>query len=125
VLWRGGVRFGPLASPPGTARRSLAEQIRGTGQFALRHGSGDPLHTASARALEEAAQRRVPGYAGLSASERTAALVRLTGVDQDSLAAALYHPGLRRSHELRSTIALLEAARRTLIEHTRVSHGTH
>lgn len=124
VLWRGGVRFGPLAAMPDPARRSLAEQICGTGQFALRNGGGDALHAASVRALDEAAHRRVPTYAQLSADERAAALARLTGFDRDALAAAVHHAGGRRSHELRNRIALLEAARRrTLIEHTRFSHG--
>jgi hypothetical protein len=125
VLWRGGVRFGPVAAVPDPARRSLVEQIRGTGQFALRHGGGSSLHAASVRALDEAAERRVPAYASLSASERAAALARLTGLDLDALAAAVQHVGVRRSHDLRNTIALLEAARRrTLIEHPRFSHGT-
>ena len=58
VLWRGGVRFGPLAAAADAARRSLVEQIRGTGQFILRHGGGHSLHAASVRALDEAAKRR-------------------------------------------------------------------
>jgi hypothetical protein len=125
VLWRGGVRFGPLAAAPDAARRSLVEQIRGTGQFELRHGSGDSLHTACVRALDEAARRRVSIYAGLSADQRAAALARLTGFDHDALARAARHGRVRRSHDLRSTIALLEAARRrTLLKHTRSSHGT-
>jgi hypothetical protein len=115
VLWRGGVRFGPLAATPELARRSLAEQIRGTGQFALRHGGGDALHTAAVRALDEAAERRVSNYARLSAKERAARLSEITGFDQNALAAAIYHPGLRRPHELRSTIGLLEAARRIVV----------
>jgi hypothetical protein len=126
VLWRGGVRFGPLAAAPDTARRSLVEQIRGTGQFELRHGGGDSLLAACVRALDEAARRRVPIYATLSASERAAALARLTGFDCDALARAVHQARGRRSHQLRSTIALLEAARRrTLIKHTRSLHGTH
>jgi hypothetical protein len=125
VLWRGGVRFGPLAAAPDPARRSMVEQIRGTGQFALRHGGGNSIHAASVRALDEAAQRRVPIYASLSPDERAAALSRLTGLDRDALAAAVQQVGVRRSHDLRNTIALLEAARRrTLIGHTRFSHGT-
>ena len=80
---------------PPTARRSLAEQIRGTGQFALRHGDGESLHAASLRALTEAAARRVPGYARLSPSDRAAALARLTGFDRDAFTAAAYHAGLR------------------------------
>jgi hypothetical protein len=126
VLWRGGVRFGPLAAPRVTARRSLAEQIRGSGQFALRHGSGDSLLAAAARALDEAAQRRIPGYSRLSTGERASALARLTGVDRHTLAAAIHGARVRRSRDLRSTIAMLEAARRqTLIERTRSPHGTH
>ena len=124
VLWRDGVRFGPLTAAPEAARRSLVEQIRGTGQFILRHGGGRSFHAASVRALDEAAGRRIPLYASLSPNERATALARLTGLDLDDLEAALQP--VHRSHELRNTIALLEAARRrTLIEHTRFSHGTH
>lgn len=118
ALWRTGVRLGPLAAPLQAARRSLAEQIRGTGQFALRHGSGDALHAASVRALDEAAARRVAGYARLSAKERGTALAELTGLDRHALLKAIHHEGARRTTELRDTIALLEAARRlTLVEH--------
>ena len=59
ALWRGGVRFGPLTAASETARRSLAEQIRGTGQFVLRHGGGEALHAAAVRALNEAAHGAV------------------------------------------------------------------
>jgi hypothetical protein len=124
ALWRGSVRLGPLIVPSPSGRRSLAEQIRGTGRFALRHGGGEALHAACARALDEAAGRRVSGYQRLSANERAAALAELTGFDRNSLAAALYHPGLRRSHELRGTIELLEDARRRVMDRTRSTHGT-
>ena len=124
VLWRGAVRFGPLAPPTMTARRSLADQIRGTGRFALHHGSGQALHAACVRALDEAARRRVNSYAVLSPDERLAALARLTGFDRDSLASAIHHPGWRTAAALRRTVALLEAARReTLVTHTRLEHG--
>jgi hypothetical protein len=112
ALWRTGVRFGPLVAPIAAARRSLAEQIRGTGQFALRYGGGAALHAASVRALEEAAARRVPGYMNLSAKDRGEALATLTGLDRHALLKAIHHEEARRPAELRSTIALLEAARR-------------
>ena len=125
LLWRGAIRFGPPAPPTIAARRSLADQIRGTGRFALRHGSGQSLHAASVRALDEAAQRRINGYGGLTRDERIAALARVTGFDRDSLAAAIHHPGWRTAGELRRTLSLLEAARRqTLIRETRLEHGT-
>jgi hypothetical protein len=124
LLWRDAVRFGPLAARQHGARRSLAEQIRGTGRFVLQYGTGESLHAASVRALDEAAERRVPQYARLTAGQRAAALARLTGFDANAVAEAMYHPHMRRASELRNTIALLEAARRRiLIPRTRSSHG--
>jgi len=125
LLWRGAMRFGPLAPPTVTARRSLADQIRGTGRFALRHGGGQALHAAAVRALDESAARRIGRYAALTPEERVAALSRLTGFYRDSLAAAIHHPGWRTAAELRRTLGLLEAARReTLTRQRRVEHGS-
>lgn len=126
LLWRGAVRFGPLAAPPQSARRSLAEQIRGTGTFLARHGGAESLHGAAVRALDEAAEMRVKGYLRRGAPDRAATLARLTGFDAGALTTAIHHPSMRRSHELRRTIALLEAARRLLLtERRRTSHGRH
>jgi len=125
LLWRGGVRFGPPVPPPPLARRSLAEQIRGTGRFVARRGSAAALHAACVRALEEAAARRVPGFMRLTLKDRAAALGRLTRFDPGSLLAALYHPRSQRAHELRSAVALIEAARRDCLTDRRgLSHGT-
>jgi hypothetical protein len=117
ALWRGAVRFGPLAAPPITARRSLAEQIRGSGQFALRHGGGESLHAACVRALEEAARRRVKMYSTLAGSARATALAGLTGFNRHDLGTAVHHrPDPRRLSELRRAIALLETARRQILK---------
>jgi hypothetical protein len=115
LIWRGAPRLGPLEVPAPAERRSLAEQIRGTGEFALRHGDGRALHAASVRALEEAARRRIHGYAGLSAKERGAALERLSGLDATGLLSAAYHPRSYGPHELRAAIALVETARRHML----------
>jgi hypothetical protein len=116
ALWRGAIRFGPLAAPPVVARRSLAEQIRGTGRFALRHGGGESLHGACVRALEEAARRRVKAYATLSGGERATALAEITGLNRNALGSAVHQrPDGRTSSELRRAIALIEAARRRLL----------
>jgi hypothetical protein len=124
VLWRDAARFGPLAAPPPSARRSLAEQIAGTGRFIMRHGSGDRLLAAARRALDEAAVRRVRRYAHLPADERTAVLARFVGVDQQALADAVQSRALR-PHELRAAIALLERARRHILDTPQRSpHGT-
>jgi hypothetical protein len=112
-LWRSGVRFGPLVAMTDPARRSLAEQIRGTGLFTLRFGGGRALHTATARALGEAAARHLPHYDRLSGPERVAALASLTGLGEKELAAAFEEPSARR-RDIRRAIALLEAARRRI-----------
>ena len=106
--------FGPLIAVPEKARRSLAEQIRGTGQFTLRFGGGRALHTATVRALREAAIRRLPAYDRMSAEDRVAAVSKLTAVLASELGPALNYSGTRSLHELRNVIAVLETARRRL-----------
>jgi hypothetical protein len=114
ALWRNSTRFGPLAAVPEKARRSLAEQIRGTGEFTLRFGGGRALHTALVRALREAAVKRLPNYDRMSSEERVAAVAKLTGVLESELGPAVNYSGARNSHELRNVIAVLETARRRL-----------
>jgi hypothetical protein len=124
ALWRGGARFGPLAAPADMARRSLAEQIRGTGQFTLRVGGGESLHAAAARALNEVAALYISAYERLPGTERMSALAQATGLEAHALAAALHYSGARRSDHLRAAIELLESARRRiLIKNTRSRHG--
>ena len=127
LLWRGGIRFGPLAPPEALIRRSLAEQIRGTGRFAFQHDAGESLHEATVRALEDVARRRVPGYGGVAPRHRAEALAAAGGVSEDVLAGALYYPGGRRPGDVRGAIARLETIRRTILRRatrTRDSNGT-
>jgi hypothetical protein len=124
ALWRSSARFGPLAAATDIARRSLAEQIRGTGQFTLRVGGGESLHAAAARALNEVAARYISAYDRLPGTERMSALAHATGFEADTLAAALHYSGSRRSEHLRTALELLESARRRiLIKNTRSRHG--
>ena len=124
ALWRNGVRSGPLAAEEPPVRRSLAEQIRGTGRFALLHDGGEPLHAAAARALDEAARRRIPGWTGLDAPGRVRALGGVTGIAPAALDAALHDSRGRSKHDLQDTLTLLAPVRRALIrEKKRTGHG--
>jgi hypothetical protein len=114
ALWRGSLRFGPPAGVPDPARRSLAEQIVGTGRFTLRFGGGRALHAAAVRALHETANRYVSGYGSMHGDERIAALAGNTGMDESSLAEAIKYSGPRSAGELRKVVALLETARRRI-----------
>lgn len=123
-IWRASIRFGPMAPPTQTARRSLAEQIRGTGQFTMRIGSAGALHAATARALNEAASRYLNAFDALSVADRVQALATATGFEASSLAAALHYSGSGRSEHLRADLELLEAARRRiLLRNMRHPHG--
>jgi hypothetical protein len=114
-LWRGAARFGPMLALPEPRRRSMAEQIRGSGSFALKFGEGAPLHAAAVRALTEAARRRIPAYSQLSPPQRATALGEATGMDGDAIVSAISVVGKRRAKELPNTLALLECARRQLL----------
>jgi hypothetical protein len=115
ALWRNSVRFGPLVAATDTARRSIAEQIRGTGQFVMRFGAGKALHAAAVRALDEAARRRISAYRRMPVNERIEAVARLSGLEASVLGPAIHHSGPRRPHELRQALALIETARRRIL----------
>ena len=88
ALWRGAISIGPRVAEPHPARRSLDEQIQGTGNFLLRTRGAPVLFTAVSDALERAAARQVRGWAGLGESDRQAALTSLTGIERNRIAAA-------------------------------------
>ena len=117
ALWRAGARFGPPLPATPTARRSVAEQIRGTAAFIAHHG-GRALHDAQLRALDSCARSRVHGYDALIVGERAAALAPLVGIDVHTLARAM-NPEL--SKHLPSALALLETARRRLLLNPKTS----
>jgi hypothetical protein len=114
AIWRASIRFGPLAPQLDPTRRSLAEQIRGTGRFTVKFGGGLPLHAAVVRALNEAAALQIPRYDRLPAQERVAAVSRVAGLDTTEVAHAMNYAGPRRPGELRSALAVLELVQRAL-----------
>lgn len=114
-LWRGAVRFGPRTAPLPTARRSMAEQIRGTAEFVHHHG-GAALLAAQQRALHDAARGRLNGYDAHSRSERARAIANATGLDAAGLVRAMTpdpDDALARHHG--AALTLLETARRRLL----------
>lgn len=115
LLWRLGVRFGPLQAEPAARRRSLAAQVAGVADFLHRH-QPVVLHAAALRALREQAARRLPGWARLSPAARTQALARATGLPESALQRAQEPQVARDGAAWTDTLALLEKARRALIE---------
>ena len=118
ALWRLMVRFGPRQALPPRARRSMGEQVHGTGQFIA---GADPqaLHAATRQAFDDAARVRVENYAQLTDSDRIHAIATLlaptTVLDKEALMAA-FRPGPKStSAQWLAAIALIEQARRSLL----------
>ena len=111
-LWRGAVRFGPLAPRTENNRRSMTEQVAGTAHFLQQHGPA-ALHAAQARALHETAARQLRHYARLDASQRAQAIAAATHLNAQALARAL-EPSSRSATELPADLEILETARRRL-----------
>ena len=108
-------RFGPPIPVPAPKRRSLAEQIRANARFARRTHRLASLRAAIRRALDEAAQKHIAGYARMDPRKRAQALAASTGIDATTIAAALVSDAAGGVNEHRAAITLLEACRRILI----------
>jgi hypothetical protein len=111
-LWRAAVRFGPVGAVPPPQRRSMKEQVAGTGAFLRRHGTA-ALHAAQLRALLETARARLPGFASLDAAAANQAIAKAAALDAAALARAS-QPGRRTPDRLPADLELLETARRRL-----------
>jgi hypothetical protein len=116
AIWRNAVRFGPLRAPPIAARRSLAEQIRGTGWFILRVGGSRILYNAAVRSMREEAVRRISRFAQMTPEKQLDALVVRTGLDRYDLQQALFPISGHSRQQLYKAITLLESARRMLAQ---------
>ena len=118
AIWRLMVRFGPREAPAAQARRSMGEQVRGTGEFIA---ATDPaaLHSATRRAFDDAARTRLEGYASLDDPERVALLAQqlapVLALDQPALLGALNAAPRANTAQWLAAIATIEEARRALL----------
>jgi uncharacterized protein DUF4350 len=109
-------RFGPALPAAAPLRRSLAEQLRANARFAWRTQKLASLRAAIRRSLDEAAERRIVGYALMVPRRRAEALSERTGIDPATITAALLDDSAGGVNEDRAAITLLDACRRILIQ---------
>ena len=114
LLWRVMDRLGPLELEAGAARRSLHEQIAGTGRYAWRMRDLRALMDAERRALDEAAGRRIRRHKGMDWQDLARAVASLGGLDAKSLEAAMVDSAGQDRLVVRENLARLELARRRL-----------
>ena len=118
ALWRLMIRFGPREALPPQARRSMGEQVRGTGEFIA---GNDPaaLHAATRKAFDEVARVRVENWATLEDEARVEALARTMApthaLDKAALLAALNATPRASSAQWLAAIATIEEARRAML----------
>jgi hypothetical protein len=114
LLWRAMDRLGPLEIEAGSARRSLHEQVAGTGRYAWRMRDLRSLVDAERRALDEAAGRRIRRHKGMDWQDLARAVASLGGLDAKSLEAAMADSAGQDRLIVRENLARLELARRRL-----------
>ncbi|MFL6698585.1 MAG: DUF4350 domain-containing protein [Vitreoscilla sp.] len=118
ALWRLMMRFGPREAVPPQARRSMGEQVRGTGHFIA---GSDPraLHAATRQAFEAVARRRIERWAELDDADRIAELGPLLqpphAPDRATLQASMNIGAGATPPQILAAIAVLEQARRALL----------
>ena len=118
ALWRLMVRFGPREAVPPQARRSMGEQVRGTGQF-IAGTAPEALHAATKKAFEDVARKRVEAWSDLDDPDRVLALADALAphftLDKAALLSSLNVGGGATQVQILAAIAVLEQARRALL----------
>ncbi|MFF7707116.1 DUF4350 domain-containing protein [Pseudomonas sp. NPDC007930] len=89
ACWYHGVRTGPALPAPPPGRRRLAEHLRASAAFTLRHGGQQQLLKHLRRDLGRRAARHHPGFAQLPVADQWHVLARLAGVPTASIAQAM------------------------------------
>jgi hypothetical protein len=115
-LWHVGMRHGPLLPAQGRSRRQLAEHLRASADFMLRHkGQQTLLRSLQADILRRARQRH-PGFEGMAVAEQWQALARLTRQPTSAIGQALRpRPAERLSRtEFTRQVAYLQTLRNAL-----------
>lgn len=116
-LWRLMTRFGPREAVPPQARRSMGEQVRGTGQF-IAGTDARALHAATRKAFEDAARARVEAWAERDDADRIGALAQSLApshsVDAAALLAALHIGSNATKQQILAATAVLEQGRRAI-----------
>ena len=116
-LWRLMTRFGPREAVPPQARRSMGEQVRGTGQF-IAGTDARALHAATRKAFEDAARTRVEAWAERDDADRIGTLAQALApsrsVDAAALLAALNIGSRATRQQILAATAVLEQARRAI-----------
>lgn len=98
LLWRAGLRQGPLQPAPAPARRRLVEHLRASADFLLRQRGHAALLQGLQRDILRRARQRQPGFERLPIAEQWQQLGRMTRLPVGAISQAMRpHPRQRMS----------------------------
>ncbi|QRY79431.1 DUF4350 domain-containing protein [Pseudomonas sp. PDNC002] len=89
VLWRNGLRQGPLQPNPDRSRRQLEEHLRAGADFILRHRGQLALLQGLQRDVMRRARQRQPGFDRLPVAEQWQVLGRMTRMPTSAISQAM------------------------------------
>jgi hypothetical protein len=113
-LWASAQRFGPVMPVPASARRSLLEHVRASGEHLFRYGKGALLYAAARQAFLMRLRRRDPVAAALTGQAQADALAKRFGLPAARLQRALQVPSSRERRDFADRISLLMHMRNRL-----------
>jgi hypothetical protein len=111
ALWRWGARFGPVYAAKSTARRSLAEHVRASGEFLFRHGQSTTLWRATLDAARRRAERVLPRATFANDDAYLAALAARSGIDAGHLRTVFLAAHPPAAEQFANSIATLNQLR--------------
>jgi hypothetical protein len=114
ALWASAQRFGPVRPVPSSARRSLLEHVRASGEHLYRYNKGALLNAAARQAFLMRLRRRDPVAAALTGEAQAVALAERFGPPAARLQRALQVPSSRERREFADRISLLMHMRNRL-----------
>ncbi|MCY1267929.1 hypothetical protein D9M68_513860 [compost metagenome] len=116
VLWRAGLRHGPLLAAPDRARRQLEEHLRAGADFLLRQNGHAALLQRLQRDILRRARQRQPGFERLPVAEQWQVLGRLARMPSSAVGQAMRPCTTKRlsAAEFTRQVAHLQSLRNSL-----------
>ncbi|MFR0691413.1 DUF4350 domain-containing protein [Enterobacterales bacterium AE_CKDN230030158-1A_HGKHYDSX7] len=116
VLWRNGLRQGPLQPNPDRSRRQLEEHLRAGADFTLRQRGQLALLQGLQRDVMRRARQRQPGFDRLPVAEQWQALGRMTRMSVSAISQAMRPTAQKRMAvaEFTRQVAHLQSLRNAL-----------
>jgi hypothetical protein len=114
ALWRKAARLGPVVAQLETARRSIGEHVRASGEFLWRHGQAEALWKGTLEEVQRRIDLTLPVQHLRNPDDRLRLIEKRTGLGLARLQQAFFPQPSPRSDDFVRAIATLEHVRKSL-----------